>query len=370
MKLLEANPSSSPKYLQLAEYFRGRIQAGALRPGDRLPSFSQMQAQHGIGQGTLERVYALLEDERLIVREPKRGTFVSDLGRRAKHNVVGLAFGYAPYGHPYYAALIEGIHDAAYREKVEVILMHDESRPGWERMDGVLTTYPEVSLPPAIPAVSLLRPAPGMLSILADDYGGGHAATKHLLALGHRRIACLAPGQRDQPAVEGTGYKPPNPRITGYRDALKEAGIKAKKSWWRPLREPYEPMRPFPELGYVRMREWLADDWEKTGCTAIMAQNDETAIGAMRALHQAGLRVPEDVSVIGFDGTIIAEHVTPSLSTMEVPLREIGATGLQRLLKLIREGSRPLTPGTADGPSEILPTRLIARDSTGRCNAP
>lgn len=362
----QAPARSSLKYLRLADHFRKQIHDGALKPHDRLPSFAQMQAEHGIGQGTLERVYSVLEEERLIVREPKRGTFVSAPGNRARHGAIGLAFGSAPQDHPYYVALIQGIHNAAYEEKVEVILMHDQSKPKWERMDGVLTTFPEISLPPAIPIVSLLRPRAGMMSVLADDYGGGRAATEHLLMLGHRRIASLFPvTDKKVPHSRELGYEA---RTLAYRDALKKAGVKPLKSWSRVLRGPGEPVRPFVELGYLRMCEWLAQDWAKTGCTAIVAQNDETAIGVMRALAQAGLRVPEDVSVMGFDGTEIAQHVSPSLSTIEVPLREIGATGLHSLLKLIRGEAGPTGAGSKD--AIVLPTRLIARNSTGRPNAP
>ena len=107
-----------------------------------------------------------------------------------------------------------------------------------------------------------------------------------------------------------------------------------------------------------RMELWLEHGWRELGCTAIMAHNDSTAIGVMRALGKAGLRVPEDVSVIGFDGTPLCEYSTPPLTTVEVPLHEIGARALQLLQEQIHD--RNVVPERVILPVRFKPGQSVA----------
>src|SRR5690349_9544231 len=102
MKEFLEKASHAPKYLRLADHFREQIDSGVLKPGDRLPSFAQMQAQHGVGQATLERAYALLQDQRVIVREANRGIFVAESRIPAALGVVGVTSGRRPKDYPYY----------------------------------------------------------------------------------------------------------------------------------------------------------------------------------------------------------------------------------------------------------------------------
>ena len=107
--------SSAPKYMKLAEEFRLRIQNGELQPGDRLPSFVELREQLGMGQSTLERAYALLEQDALIYREAGRGIFVALPSRRPQTGVIGL-WGITPVKaeHPYYSQLLSGVQQAAH----------------------------------------------------------------------------------------------------------------------------------------------------------------------------------------------------------------------------------------------------------------
>jgi DNA-binding LacI/PurR family transcriptional regulator len=105
------------------------------------------------------------------------------------------------------------------------------------------------------------------------------------------------------------------------------------------------------------MQSWLQEGWRETRCTALLAQNDLAAIGAMRAFQKAGIRVPEDVSVVGFDGTELCEYLAPQLSSVEIPLREIGAQAVKVLLDRLRQPS-----GKAE--TLVLPTRFQARESS------
>jgi LacI family transcriptional regulator len=121
------------------------------------------------------------------------------------------------------------------------------------------------------------------------------------------------------------------------------------------LRKPI-PNVDFRPAGQENMRHWLAEDWRDLRCTALLAQNDETAIGAMEALREAKYSIPDDISIIGYDGTEICEYSHPQLTSVEVPLTLIAKTGVEVLLAHIA--------GRTETPRHIvLPTLLRVRAS-------
>ncbi len=352
--------SKLPRYLQLADQLRHQVQAGHLKPGDRLPSFATMKAAHGVSQNTWDKAHALLEKERIVVRLPNKGTFVAEPARHAQVGVIGVAMAKAPWQHPYYSQLLKGIHKGAHQAGLEVLLLGLDAVIAWEKVDGVLVlgkAGPVLEkLPPDMPSVSLLHDFQTRESVVSDDAQGMQEAVEHLLALGHQRIGYLAD------AVLGSAAAS-NVRLVTYRNSLQSAGITFDKSWVRSLHDPKSPVRqPFSVLGRLRMTQWLQEGWTATGCTALLTQNDETAIGAIEALQDAGIDVPGQVSVIGFDGTEIAQFYRPRLTTINVPLEAIGATGVKRLLEQINGRHSGATAGRPGG-STIMPTRLMVGES-------
>lgn len=255
---------------------------------------------------------------------------------------------------PYSNHLIDGIKRAARLSETEVMLF-DEAWRHREKIDGllihgVLRKDWERTLAMGIPVVSMMVDTPGIPAVVIDDYAGTRAACEHLLSLGHRRIGYL---------IQTTYPLNDNPltalqrRMDGYRDALIEAGIEPRNEWIHDLMN----VGNFLTRGYKSMQHWLATGWHDLGCTALMVQNDRAAIAVMRALAQAGIRVPEDVSVVGFDSTDECELCTPHLTSVRTPLEDIGYTAMQILHKAIDEG-------TAPPPITVLPTALDVRDST------
>ena len=105
------------------------------------------------------------------------------------------------------------------------------------------------------------------------------------------------------------------------------------------------------------MKSLLKGNWEEMDCTAILAHNDESAIGVMKVLANAGIRVPEDVSVVGFDGTEVSDLCTPRLTTIKLPLVEMGERAVKVLLQQMREGTGLLE-------KIILPVQLKGGEST------
>src|SRR6476619_3202462 len=161
---------------------------------------------------------------------------------------------------------------------------------------------------------------------------------RHRLDLGHRRIAQIA---------GPSGWLATEDRRRGYRAALASAGI---------LPDPALEVYSIPEVdpGREAAASLLA---LPDPPTAIAAFNDDTAIGAIQAARARGLRVPEDVSVVGFDDVEHATIVTPALTTVRRPLAEMGRTGVSLLMRLL-EGQRFETLHVE------LATRLVVRDST------
>ncbi|MFA0634270.1 LacI family transcriptional regulator [Vibrio breoganii] len=174
-------------------------------------------------------------------------------------------------------------------------------------------------------------------SLSIDNSIGGYMATLHLLQKGHTQIAHIK-GIREQP--DGAA------RFEGYKHALREAGLDIKPQLIK--------QGDFnSESGYQNTIELLDS---KVPFTAIFAGNDQTAYGAIKALHDRGLRVPEDVAVIGFDDLATSRYFTPSLTTMRQPIEEIGAVCAESMIRILEIG-KPLTP-------RLPPIELLVRQST------
>ncbi len=182
--------------------------------------------------------------------------------------------------------------------------------------------------------------APGCNVVNAADRPGAAAATDHLLALGHRRIGFIT-GTLNM----GSTHQ----RLGGYRDALVAAGV--------PLVGELVVQGDFLEpRGYEATRELLALTDRPTG---IFASSDAAAFGVLRAAREAGLRVPEDLSVVGFDDVPEASYVDPALTTVRQPLRDMGRSAVRRLLELLADPDAPVE-------RIVLATTLMVRGSTGR----
>ena len=325
--------AKSQKSPDLVAELRRRINSGLWKPGERLPSYSESRALFGAHSVAVEKAHAQLEREGLIVRERGRGTFVApQVGgpQKVRHGLIGVAgLGFAFKGYsPYWVSLLRGIREVCEDADVQVLLLDYRSNKGWEKADGVLVCdwsnrLTLQWLPPAMPCVSMMWPTPGIVSVYADDYGATYSATQHLLQLGHRRIGFL---HSPDPGISGL-------RRAGWQDALKSAGLAPTEDWERALKGPFHYEKSFVDRGREMMREWIAASWQQGAFSALLTQNDETAIGAIQALREAGMRVPEDVSVMGYDGVTGGEWASQGLATMVVPLEDIGRAAVGLLLR-------------------------------------
>src|SRR5258706_286523 len=202
------------------------------------------------------------------------------------------------------------------------------------------------NVPENFPVV-LLNSAGGGRSfdtIAVDNFGGAAAMVRHLAGLGHRRVALIAgpPGNRDA-----------SERLRGYREAMRSVG-----EWSKELEIPGNFRE---EAGYeacARIRGL------RPRPSAVFAANDSMAIGLLYACRAAGLRRPEDLAIAGFDDIPIVRFITPSLTSVRVPIAELGTCAAQRLLDVL--GGKP-----AGRPRKVvLPTTLVVRDSCGAMLGP
>ena len=184
----------------------------------------------------------------------------------------------------------------------------------------------------------VVEPPPGVVSVGAANWQGGVTATEHLLSLGHERIAVITGRRRTM--CSGA-------RLAGYRSALASAGL--------PHRPEYIRHAGFDEAVARRHMRELLDLSQPP--TAVFVCSDRMALGVYDAVAERGLRVPDDVSVVGFDDLPEARWAAPALTTVRQPLSEMAATALRLLVRMM-DGDRPESTRTE------LSTRLVPRDST------
>jgi LacI family transcriptional regulator len=195
-------------------------------------------------------------------------------------------------------------------------------------------------------------------TIASDSVMGGRIATEHLVELGHRRFGIITAGPRNLDAPD---------RLTGARAALRAADI--------PTASEHVVIEEATVAGGQRAAAAiLAMD---PSVTAIVSYNDLTAIGAMRAIRADGRRVPDDVSVVGFDDVRLAAYVDPALTTIVQSTAEMGRWAVDQLTRRLGRSPAPDSEprgGVDDAPEPaphvVLPVRLEIRDSTGPVPAP
>jgi DNA-binding LacI/PurR family transcriptional regulator len=218
------------------------------------------------------------------------------------------------------------------------------------RVDGLLLVNTELSVNITLPVVgiSIHSTVSGVTNVMLDHNVAARLALRHLYDLGHRRIAFMK-GQRYSLDSET--------RWQAIVDIAREIGILVhpelciflEKNIWT------------PQLGYPPVRDLLA---RTRDFTAIFCFNDTAAIGAVRAIEDAGLNCPRDISVIGFDDIIVAEYFNPRLTTVRQPLRKMGWTAAQLLIQRIQSPNEL-------GPQDVwFEPELIMRESTTRVPHP
>jgi DNA-binding LacI/PurR family transcriptional regulator len=218
------------------------------------------------------------------------------------------------------------------------------------RVEGLIAVDTPHFARPASPTVCVSghENAPGVTNITLDHERAAVLGLGHLIELGHRRIA----------AIKGQDFSSDTSvRWTAICEVAKRMGVPIAHELMAQL----EGDSPSPETGYLATKRLLE---KGEPFTALFAFNDISAIGAIRALREAGLIVPDDVSVIGFDDIPAAAYNYPALTTIKQPLREMGRLAAEHLLNHISNGAE------SEFPEEIMvEPELIVRQSTDRARS-
>ncbi|MGE5528149.1 MAG: LacI family DNA-binding transcriptional regulator [Patescibacteria group bacterium] len=299
-----------------------------------------------VSDGARLRVQAAIRQLRFKPNAQARG-----LSLRRNH-LVGVVV--PEIGRLFYGAILEGISAALTELGFEMILCSTRNQKGREtaltkllsskRVDGLLLVTPrEINwrpndLPGELPVVVVDGESVRFSSFCADNFGGGYAAAGHLIRLGHRRIGVLA----------GLDTVECRQRLDGYRQALREHDCPYERELIRSGDYLFES-------GVRGMNELLA---LRQPPTAVFATSDLMAVGALKALQGRGLRVPEDMALIGFDDIEAAQWTTPTLSTVRQPLRQLGELGARKVARQIMGREPELTRTT-------LGCELVVRESCG-----
>jgi LacI family transcriptional regulator len=257
----------------------------------------------------------------------------------------------------FFSEIIRGIDRSAQRAGYQLLLssarnahheVHGAFRAMYGRVDGLVLMAPDVELVERFaehrdrtPIVFINSPvtSPNARLITIDNHGGAYQMVKHLVSKGHKRIAIIRGAASNHDAAE---------RLRGYRDALDDCGL--------PRDGHLELEGDFSEgAGYRAARAILK---LKPRPTAIFASNDAMAIGALSSLGEEGVAVPSEIAVAGFDDIPMARYMSPPLSSVHVPIAQLGERAMDLLLGAIAESQNGALRRI------VLPTTLVIRKSS------
>lgn len=342
------------------------IVGSELKIGDQLPAIRQLADQLDISMHTVRHAYQQLELDGLVEIRHGRRTKVLPLNLanmikqagEIRSQTIGVIL---PALDPYSVSILEGIETIASENQYMLTLsvshqygliaIRDLAHMITSNIDGCLiVNHDSLTLVDSqnklepisgVPFVSIEWPNPNVYCVQMDRESGGYQATKHLIDLGHQQIALIT-------------YKIDVPQILsmnlGYKRALEEAGI------------PFDPSLISRVLGFdftagvQGMKNLFTLEQLPT---AIITVTDAIALGAMQTIKDHNYRIPDDISVVGFNNTPRTDLVDPPLTTVAAPTYQIGQEATKMLLQLI-EGSIPPQHEI------VLPTTLIIRQSSGR----
>jgi GntR family transcriptional regulator of arabinose operon len=343
MKITTKN--SVPKYLQLKEILNQHFENEHYTADQKIPSENELIKQFAVSRSTVRQALAELVREGCIYKRPGSGSFFSGRFSKAKEgpqpsHLIGVITALPSYIYP---QIIQGINEIASKRTYNIVL--GSSHAHWEKelacleqlltrgIDGLILEpangiqhlqdsgfferLTKLSVP--IVLINWVLDVPNVSYVSLDDVEGGFRATSYLIQAGHRRIAYIYP--ENIPGLH---------RYQGYRNALKTYGIIPDSRLEKPTSVPN-----WNETGYIRklMKELI--DLGADRPTAVFCFNDHAALRTYAIIRKAGLKIPDDISLMGFDDYEMAALAEVPLTTMEHPKSRLGKWAAEVLFEQI-----------------------------------
>jgi LacI family transcriptional regulator len=302
---------------------------------------------HKVNPTTRERVLAAISEMDYRPNALAKGLLMK------KTMTIGIII--PDISNPYYAEIVRGIQDVADQAGYAVTLHNTDKKPGGitryidllreKSADGIIFSGGIINGHETLSILKELKERVVVIgrhevdspAVMVDNIGGAAQAVQHLLDIGHRRIGFIGGPDGSTTALD---------RLAGYKNTMAKNGLMfarrlVKKGTWN------------PQSGYLLGMQLLKG---KSRPTAIVAANDQMAFGAIKAAKELGLMVPEDLAVVGFDNIPLSSYFNPSLTTVEIPMHDLGAAAVRMLLSLIS--------GENFEKIKLFKTRLLVRGST------
>lgn len=348
-----------PKYYMLKEYLKDKIIKGHIVPGEQLPSENALAGQFKLSRHTVRQALGELENERWIYREQGRGTFCAPQREKGEGRTLAVQTTYiSDYIFP---AIIRGIEEVVSLSGYTLVLANTNNdkkkeaqclenligqdikgmivEPTKSAGENINLEYFKELEKREIPYL-MLHAVYGELDpayIIMDDEKGGYLATKYLLQLGHRRVAGLFKSDDRQGVY----------RQAGFMNALKEYGLELPPHFLGN----YDTERLF-SYPYQFTADLLRHNPRPT---AIVCYNDQIAMQVLEAVRDAGLKVPGDISVIGYDDSNLAVASEVKLTTIKHPKAEMGRQAARFIIDMVE--------GRIRKPRLVYQPELIVRSS-------
>jgi len=354
--------ASSNKYEQVYHDLCRRL--AAMPPGTRLPTVRQLMAEYAISQFTIDHAINLLAERGLIVRKPGKGLFVAapeHAAAMAKASRVVVAV--PEYSSPVIDLIVDAVRKALLARGLQCRVLrfdrHDRivrALPR-ERIDGLLVLPTSVTLSAAdvgrlhefgMPVVILDTVLRGMevCSVGSDSVLGGAMAADHLAKLGHEKLGVLV-CEPHTTALED--------RVNGFINQVRLARLPAPTMLDCATVVGTNPMGK----AYRAMKDWIRAG-RTPEITGLFVVSDAGALGAMKALHEADIAIPEELSVIGFDGIPDGAFYHPALTTVQQDFAAIGENAVAILYDAMQSNQAP-------GQHPLVAPKLVVRESTHAC---
>ncbi len=344
--------TTTPKYILVEDHIKKVIKNKTIV--DKLPGERTLAKELGFSYMTIRKAIDNLVNEGVLYKIPTKGTFVADQKKNGKKKTRNIGYFLdssivSGISSPYYSLIFNAIEKESAQHNYSVLYFSDirenKLRKILQKLDGVIATcFPRMEniiqeMKESVPVVVIDNSAAdkSIPSIIIDNFNADVESVDYICSLGHKRIAYMT-GLADSDVGKN--------RYAGYQNGLTKNGIELDETLVFRGNYSYEAGIQGAEY-YLELAN---------PPTAIICANDSMALGAMGKLHQAGLNIPRDISIIGFDDIEVASQIMPPLTTIAAPIEEIARLSFSMLEHLI-QGKQ------LDNKHIALPAHLVIRQS-------